>query len=122
MTRHTASRAAGTAPTAALSERQLEILRRVAAGQTHQQIARALDRAVITIRKDSTGLRAALGARSLAHAVHLAHGLRLLDRERHGDHASYEAHRRRGETPCGKCRAAERAYRQNLRTTTKETR
>ncbi|WP_049581052.1 LuxR C-terminal-related transcriptional regulator, partial [Streptomyces sp. SBT349] len=104
-----------TAP--ALTPRQLEILRRVADGQTHQQIARALGLAVVTVRVHSAALRAALGARSLAHAVHLAHGAGLLRRERHGDHASYEAHRRRGEDPCDACRAGERAYRHTLRTT-----
>jgi hypothetical protein len=58
-----------------------------------------------------------LGAANAPHAVLLACRAGLLDGrpQRHGDHAGYVAHARRGEDPCDACDAGERAYRADLR-------
>jgi hypothetical protein len=62
----------------------------------------------------------ALGARTAPQAVLIACQLGLLDGrpQRHGDHAGYEAHRRRGENPkhCRLgCVEGERAHRAAMR-------
>lgn len=60
-----------------------------------------------------------LNARDMAHAVFIACRLGLLDgrRQRHGDHAGFAAHQRRGEDPwqCELCAAGERTYRHDLK-------
>lgn len=100
-----------------LSGHQLDALRRSAAGETHGQIAAALG---IDIKSVSTIFKEVfrkLGAVSTPNAVLLACQAGLLDGrpQRHGDHAGYAAHVRRGEDPCKRCRAGERLYRNGLR-------
>jgi DNA-binding CsgD family transcriptional regulator len=94
-----------------LSGRELELLRRVAGGASYRQVARLWGVSEITVRGHGHRVLRKLGANSIAHAVHLAHCEGLLRPERHGDHAGYEAHRRRGEVPCPLRRTGERAYR-----------
>ncbi|MFD3535330.1 response regulator transcription factor [Streptomyces sp. NPDC058664] len=96
-----------------LSSHQLAILRLIADGYTCAEIATRL---VITPKGATSAirrLRAKLGARSAAHAVLIACQAGILDGRprRHGDHAGYEAHRRRGEAICDLCREGERAHR-----------
>ena len=57
----------------------------------------------------------ALRARTLPHAVNRAWEVGWLRRERHGDHAGFNAHQRRGEDPCDDCKAGEREYRASRR-------
>lgn len=104
----------------ALTVRQLQVLGLLADGLTHWQAAHRLgisktalnDRLKEAVRK--------LGATSTPHAVLLACRAGLLDGrpQRHGDHAGYEAHRRRGEDPkrCPHgCWAGEQAHKAALR-------
>ncbi|MFI8962089.1 LuxR C-terminal-related transcriptional regulator [Streptomyces sp. NPDC053493] len=96
-----------------LTPHQLHVLRMVAEGRTHAQIAAEL---VVTPKGATAAVNrvlAKLGAANAPHAVLLACQAGILDGrpQRHGDHAGYEAHRRRGEKPCEPCRAGERAYR-----------
>lgn len=101
-----------------LTARELEVLRGVAAGRTYRQLAHDWGIAEITVRGYGHRLMAKLGANSIAHAVHLAHGEGLLRRERHGDHAGFAAHVYRGEDPwaCTEgCPEGERAYRAERR-------
>ncbi|MEU8525289.1 helix-turn-helix transcriptional regulator [Streptomyces sp. NPDC048629] len=99
-----------------LTPHQLEVLRMVAAGRTHAQIAAEL---VVTPKGATAAVNrvlAKLGAANAPHAVLLACRAGILDGrpQRHGDHAGYEAHKRRGEDPkqCQEgCWAGERAYR-----------
>lgn len=96
---------------AGLTVRQWELLLRVAQGATYRQVASGWGIAEITVRGYGHRLMRALGASTIAHAVHLAHSAGLLRPERHGDHPGYNAHLRRGEDPCERCRAGERVYR-----------
>lgn len=101
-----------------LTERQAELLRLTADGLTLEEIARRWGIEPVTVRGYSHRLCRRLGARHLAHAVHLAHQAGLLRRERHGDHPGYEAHIRRGDRGdaiCDACRAGEKAYRADRR-------
>ena len=97
-----------------LTDHELHILRMIANGHTHAQIARQL---CITHKGlTSTVSRAIrkLGATNAPNAVHLAYQAGILRRERHGDHAGFIAHTRRGEDPwaCTRgCPEGERAYR-----------
>lgn len=105
-----------TAPARPLARRELQALHLVAAGITHAEAARQL---VMTPKGFTATVNRAmrkLGARNAPHAVLLACRAGLLDGrpQRHGDHAGYEAHIRRGEDPkdCQRgCWAGERAYR-----------
>lgn len=98
-----------------LSQREDEVLRRAANGETYRQIASDWGVEEITVRTAGVRVMRKLGANTIAHAVHLAHQSGLLRRERHGDHAGFAAHRYRAEEPCDDCRAGERAYRAEQR-------
>ncbi|MFJ3200970.1 hypothetical protein [Streptomyces sp. NPDC086989] len=88
-----------TAP--ALDEREQRVLELSAAGFTYEHIARELGTGRPFTAKLASQLLKKLGARSMPQAVLLACRAGLLDGrpQRHGDHAGYEAHRRRGEDP-----------------------
>ena len=69
--------AGGPAPT--LTDRELELLRRQAAGETYRDIAPTLFMTVSGVGSMSNRMIARLGARNLAHAIHIAHQHGLLD-------------------------------------------
>ena len=106
-----------SAPAAPLARRESDLLARVAEGETYVEIARAWVVAETTVRHAGFRVMRKLGARTITHAVHLAHLAGLLESrpERHGDHPGYMRHVRAGEEPCGACRVGERAYRKELR-------
>ncbi|MFI8191417.1 LuxR C-terminal-related transcriptional regulator [Streptomyces sp. NPDC085946] len=103
-----------------LTAHELRVLRLVALGHTHEQIAEQLVMTRKGVTPTVNRVIRKLGARNAPHAVHLAHQAGILRRERHGDHAGYAAHLYRGETPCELCKAGERAYRNSRRNTRKE--
>ncbi|MFF0588480.1 LuxR C-terminal-related transcriptional regulator [Streptomyces sp. NPDC003781] len=106
-----------------LSPRQLELLRRVANGETYRQLASDWGVAELSVRATGARVLRKFDANSIAHAVHLAHLAGILRRERHGDHAGFTAHVRRGEDPwaCTQgCPEGERAYRAERRQQRKE--
>jgi LuxR family maltose regulon positive regulatory protein len=54
---------------AALTERELEVLRRIAAGDSNKMIARTLCLSLHTVKRHVANILAKLGARSRAHAA-----------------------------------------------------
>ena len=104
---------------AELTPHQLRVLRMVSQGLTHAQIAAELYVTPKGLTAAVNRIHAKLGATNAPHAVLLACQAGILDGRprRHGDHAGYEAHRRRGEDPtkCEPCRLGERAHRQAMR-------
>lgn len=100
-----------------LTERQLRTIHLASLGQTQKQIARALGIDENSMGRLVSGMFRKLGARSMPHAVLLACRAGLLDGrpQRHGDHAGYVAHTRRGETPCDWCKEGESAYQADRR-------
>lgn len=104
----------------ALTERELDVLTRMANGDTYASIASAYGIGLRTACWIGQRVMQKLGARNISHAVLLACRAGLLDGrpQRHGDHAGYEAHIRRGEDPkqCQHgCWGGERAYRAALK-------
>ncbi|MFF4644928.1 response regulator transcription factor [Streptomyces sp. NPDC001389] len=95
-----------------LTDRQLAVLELAADGLTYREIARRLGIGPAAVANRAEHATRNLGARTIAHAVLLACRAGLLDGrpQRHGDHAGYEAHRRRGEQPCDACREGEREH------------
>ena len=98
-----------------LVDREVQVLALIAKGGSYAEIAVELHLARASVKNYAHSAIKKLGARSQAHAVHLAHLSGILRRERHGDHAGFVAHTRRGEEPCGACWAGEREYRAELR-------
>ena len=102
-------------PAPSLTENELSVLRRAANGDTYAVIARSLGFQEKSVSKMALRLARKLGANNITHAVFLACQMRILDpTQRHGDHAGFAAHVRRGEDPwaCDKgCPEGERAYR-----------
>lgn len=102
-----------------LTDRQEKVLKLRAEGFSGPQIASALQMAVSTLSYHETVIVHRFNARNMTHAVFLACQAGILDGrpQRHGDHAGYEAHIRRGEDPrqCEPCHTAERAYRRALK-------
>lgn len=97
-------------PTPSLTPNELAVLQQAANGDTYAVIARSLGYQEKSVSKMALRLSRKLGANNITHAVHLAHLAGLLRKERHGDHAGFAAHKRRGEDPCGACWEGERAY------------
>lgn len=69
---------ATAAPQARLTSRQRQVLQLVAAGLNGPAIAAELDISIATVKFHLRDLRAALGARTSAHAVAIAFHRRLL--------------------------------------------
>lgn len=96
-----------------LTELEVEVLRLASEGLGYEEIAKR----IYVIPRRATAIKTSalrkLGARNIANAVFLACRAGILDGrpQRHGDHAGYEAHRKRGEDPCEACRAGEREHR-----------
>ncbi|MEU2075460.1 LuxR C-terminal-related transcriptional regulator [Streptomyces sp. NPDC013489] len=110
----------------AVSDREVELLERLSRGEMELEIARVWYMEPSSIRTAAERLRRKLGAKTNAHAVFLACQAGILDGRprRHGDHAGYEAHRKRGEDPklCEPCRLGERAHRQAMKKTSRQNR
>lgn len=104
---------------AELTERERAVVLAAANGASYRELARQWGTREITVRGYGHRALRKLGARSIAHAVFLACQAGILDGrpQRHGDHAGYEAHRRRGEDPkqCEPCRLGERAHKQAVK-------
>lgn len=96
-----------------LTPHQLEAFRLAAAGHTHAAIGHRLGIDEKSVGKLMTEVFRKLGAVNMPNAVLLGCRAGILDGrpQRHGDHAGYEAHRRRGEDPCEACRVGEREHR-----------
>jgi DNA-binding CsgD family transcriptional regulator len=97
----------------ALTEAELAVLIGAAEGDTYAVIGARLGLHEKSVSKVAVRAGRKLGAASIANAIFLACRAGLLDGrpQRHGDHAGYEAHRRRGETPCEACKVGEREHR-----------
>ncbi|MFD8144751.1 hypothetical protein [Streptomyces sp. NPDC059708] len=109
-----------TAPTRpALSDTELAVLRGASEGQTYEALGRHLGFTAKSIGNVAMRVIDKFAASNITHAVLLACRAGILDGrpQRHGDHAGYVAHWRRGEDPkaCGPCAAGERAHRAALR-------
>ncbi|MGW4075946.1 response regulator transcription factor [Streptomyces asiaticus] len=98
-----------------LTDNELAVLRGAADGETYAETSRRIFLTEKSVSNVATRVMRKLNAKTMAQAVHLAHQAGLLRRERHGDHAGYTAHLRRGEKPCEPCRLGERAYRNGKR-------
>lgn len=98
---------------ATLNANELAVLTAAAAGDTYAVIGARLGLCEKAVSKIAVRAGRKLGATNIANAVFLACRAGILDGrpQRHGDHAGYEAHRRRGETPCEACKVGERAHR-----------
>ncbi|MFD3568479.1 hypothetical protein [Streptomyces sp. NPDC058667] len=98
---------------AGLTELEQAVLRHAAEGLTIAATARAMGKSTPAAQDARHRLLVKLGAKTTAQAVLLACQAGILDgrRRRHGDHAGYEAHRRRSEAICDLCREGERAHR-----------
>lgn len=103
----------------ALSPEETDYLQRLAQGDTIQQIAQAWHYSDSGARTFGEHLRKKLGAKTNAQAVFIACRLKILEpNRRHGDHAGFIAHQRRGEDAWAcehGCPEGERAYRQQRR-------
>ncbi|MGW9371147.1 response regulator transcription factor [Streptomyces xanthophaeus] len=84
-----------------LCDREVQVLRGISEGRSYRAVAEELVLAHASVKNYAASAIKKLGARSQSHAVLLACRAGLLDGrpQRHGDHAGYEAHRRRGEDP-----------------------
>ena len=102
-------------PGTPLVAREVQILKAIADGGSYAEIAADLQLAHASVKNYAHSAIKKLGAKSQAHAVHLAWESGLFRRERHGDHAGYAAHIYRREDPCDLCKAGERDYRNSRR-------
>lgn len=100
-----------------LTERELYVLLRSAAGDTYAVIAKDLQMHELAVGKIASRMFVKLGARNIANAVLLACRAGVIDgrRQSHGDHNGYEAHVRRRDEICDPCRDGEKAYRAALK-------
>lgn len=95
----------------ALPGRQLELLQRVAHGATYRQVASEWDINEITVRGYGHRLMRALGASTIAHAVHIAHSRGLIGPKPDcGTRAAYRRHVVAGEPTDMACRVAHQRY------------
>lgn len=102
---------------------ELDVLRGSANGETYAETARRIFITEKSVSNVARRVMRKLDARTMPHAVHLAWQAGILRRERHGDHAGFTAHVRRGEDPwaCQQgCPEGERAYRTGRRQQRKE--
>lgn len=101
-----------TAPV--LTPLQQQILQQLIEGHDQEAIAYIVQRSPANVCKQLQKMKEAFGAFSNAQLVHLAYQRHVLEappKQRHGDHAGFAAHQRRGEEPCQACRAGESVYR-----------
>ncbi|MGW6872866.1 helix-turn-helix domain-containing protein [Streptomyces xanthophaeus] len=103
-----------------LTALEVEVLRLASEGLGYKEVAERIYVIPRRATEIKTGALRKLGAKNVAHAVLLACRAGILDGrpQRHGDHAGYEAHRRRGEDPklCPHgCWAGEQAHKAAIR-------
>ncbi|WP_411102485.1 response regulator transcription factor [Streptomyces sp. cmx-4-9] len=103
-----------------LTALELETLQLITAGRTYADIGRRRGTSGEAAKQAMHRVMRKLGAGNSAEAVLLACRAGILDGrpQRHGDHAGYEAHRRRGEDPklCPHgCWAGEQAHKAAIR-------
>jgi len=100
-----------------LTDRELYVLLRSAAGDTYAVIAKDLQMQELAVGKIASRMFVKLGARNIANAVLRGCHAGLIDGrpQQHGDHNGYEAHVRRRDEICDACRAGEKAYRAALK-------
>jgi DNA-binding CsgD family transcriptional regulator len=102
-----------------LAPRETEILQLVSQGLSYGEAARQVRPQISenTAKAHMQRVLTKLGAHHAPHAIYLACQAGILDGrpQRHGDHAGYMAHVRRGDPPCMPCRAGEREYRRGRR-------
>ncbi|MEU5322946.1 helix-turn-helix transcriptional regulator [Streptomyces sp. NPDC021056] len=102
-----------------LTERQATVLRLASEGLTHRQVAHRMGIEEKSVSYLVSAVLVRLGADNMTHAVLLGCRAGILDGrpQRHGDHAGFAAHERRGEDPwaCESCAEGERAYRRDRR-------
>jgi DNA-binding CsgD family transcriptional regulator len=114
-----------TGPARELTARQLDVLNRIADGQPWTRIGADLGITIGGVGSINKQILTKLGAVSAPHAVLLACRAGLLDgrprTQRHGDHAGYTQHQKRGEEACQACKAGERAYQVQRRQRRRET-
>ncbi|MEV5129239.1 helix-turn-helix transcriptional regulator [Streptomyces sp. NPDC053705] len=105
----------GGGPAVSLTNHERHVLYLIAHGHTQEDIARQLFTTPKGITPTVNRAMKKLGALNAPHAVLLACQAGLLDGKprRHGDHAGFAAHLRRGEEPCESCWDGERAYRRD---------
>ena len=115
---------AALTPVVKLPEMERSVLWHAAQGLTIDATAHAIGKSAPATQDARHRLLVKLGAQTTAQAVLLACQAGILDGRprRHGDHAGYEAHRRRGEVICDLCRAGERAHRKAMKKTSKQNR
>jgi len=99
----------------ALTAREREVIQRAALGETYPQIGRALGISAGTVGAHASHAMAKLGARSIAHAVHLADLQGLISPHGCGHPDTYWWHLRHGETTDDACKAAHAALRKQQR-------
>lgn len=104
-------------PVPHLTAEQLAALDLVAQGYTLERAGQQLGVSRNAVKLRLHRAMGQLGAENSTHAVYLACRLGLLygRPQRHGDHAGYEAHRKRGDHICRECRDGEKAYRAALK-------
>ncbi|MFJ4637543.1 helix-turn-helix transcriptional regulator [Streptomyces hygroscopicus] len=99
------------AAAAGVTARQWELLQRVAHGATYRQVAVEWGIAEITVRGYGHRLMRALGASTIAHAVHLAHSRGLIGPKPDcGTRAAYRRHVVTSEPTDMACRIANTEY------------
>lgn len=99
------------AAAAGVPARQWQLLQRVAHGATYRQVASEWGIAEITVRGYGHRLMRALGASTIAHAVHIAHSRGLIGPKPDcGTRAAYRRHVVAGEPTDMACRVANAGY------------
>ncbi|MGW2740535.1 response regulator transcription factor [Streptomyces sp. NPDC001288] len=106
-----------------LTPRQTQVLGLASIGNSYYQIGRALGISENTVDVYMRQILRRLNAENLPHAVLLGCQAGILNGrpQRHGDHAGFMAHARRGEEACGLCKAAESVYKAGRRQARKRT-
>lgn len=97
---------------------ELAVIERSAAGDTYERMARDLGVERHVVRQWASRAFRKLGAATMPEAVILACRAGFLDGRpflRHGDHAGYEAHRKRRIPYCDACIEGEKTYRADLK-------
>ena len=95
-----------------LTDIELDVLRGAADGETYADTSRRIFITEKSVSNVARRVMRKLGADTMPHAVLLACRAGLLDGRprRHGDHAGFAAHGRRGEAPCDACVNGELDY------------